>query len=205
MDDLIKRAKEDFLKAAARAALSGIQTGTGGNISTRVPERNCMVVKPSGLSFSESTADKLIVADFDCKIIAGNLKPTREMVLHSSLYKLLPEVGGIVHTHSVYSTAWSLSGQSLPLVTKHADAKMKYPIPVVDTVAMDVRPEDMPSISKLFAEHPDMCGFILKGHGLVAVAKTAVQAEHMAELIEETAQIAWLHAVGRNIGLIAGK
>ncbi len=72
------------------------------------------------------------------------------------------------------------------------------------TEAMDARPKDIPVIRRLFEDHPDLCGFILEGHGIVAIGKDAVEAEHTAELIEETAQIAWLQAIGKSIGLIAG-
>ncbi len=125
MDDLIARSIEDFMKAAERAAFSGIQTGTGGNISSRIREKDWMAVKASGKSFRESDADNIIIADFDGNVVQGNMKPTREMVLHSSLYKLFPEMAESFIPTLPTAYPGHLPGQSLPLVTKHAAGKMK--------------------------------------------------------------------------------
>ncbi len=203
MEDLIRKAKEDFVQAAMRAYSCGIQTGNGGNISVRIPRQDWMAVKVSGTSFGDASLDTITVTDFDGKIIQGALKPTRETVLHGSLYKQFPDMGAIVHTHSPYSIAWSFTGKSVPLVTKQAVLKLKHPIPVVCVETPDVRPEHIPLIYELFAQWPDLTAFILQGHGIVSVGRNAVEAEHNTEFVEETAQIAWLQAVGQKIGLIS--
>ncbi|MDR3566183.1 MAG: class II aldolase/adducin family protein [Negativicutes bacterium] len=202
MEDHIRKAKEDFIQAAARAYDCGIQTGNGGNISVRIGQ-DWMAVKASGTSFGDASFDTIPVTDFDGKMIEGSLKPTRETVLHGSLYKKFPDMKAIVHTHSPYSIAWSFTGKSVPLVTKQAELKLKYPVPVVCVETPDVRPEHIPFIYDLFAKWPDLSAFILQGHGIVSVGKSAVEAEHNAEFVEETAQIAWLQAVGQKIGLIS--
>lgn len=202
MDNYIKAAKEDYLKAAKRADSSGIQTGNGGNISVRVANHELMVIKASGVSFIDSNFDNTAVTDYQGKVVSGNIKPSRELVLHGAIYRKFPHLGAVVHTHSPYAIAWSFSGQSIPLITKHAQMKIKYPIPVLAVETPDVRPEHIPLVYELIEEKPDLMGFILQGHGIVSIAKNAVEAEYNAELIEETAQIAWLHAAGKNIGII---
>jgi L-ribulose-5-phosphate 4-epimerase len=202
MDNYIKAAKEDYLKAAKRADSSGIQTGNGGNISVRVANHELMVIKASGVSFIDSTFDNIAVTDYQGKVVSGSMKPSRELVLHAAIYRKFPHIGAVVHTHSPYAIAWSFSGQSIPLVTKHAQMKIKYPIPVLPVETPDVRPEHIPLVYELIEEKPDLMAFILQGHGIVAIAKDAITAEYNAELIEETAQIAWLHAAGKNIGII---
>lgn len=202
MDDLVQKAKEDFMQAAARAYASGVQTGNGGNISVRIPGQAWMAVKASGTSFGDASYDSITVTDFDGNIVQGSLKPTRETVLHGSLYKRFLGIGAIVHTHSPYSIAWSFTGKSVPLVTKQAELKLKYPVPVVAVETPDVRSEHIPSIYDLFEKWPDLTAFILQGHGIVSVGKTAVEAEHNAEFVEETAMVAWLQAVGQKIGLL---
>lgn len=202
MDVLIKAAKEDYLQAATRAYSSGLQTGNGGNISVRVQEQQLMVIKASGKSFGDSGLENIVLADYDGKVVSGSLKPSREIVLHKSIYQRYPHIGAIVHTHSPYAIAWSFTGKSIPLITKHAQMKLKYAIPVLCVETPDVKPEHIPLVYQLLDETPDLLAFILQGHGIVSMARSAVEAEHNAELIEETAQIAWLNAVGKNIGII---
>lgn len=183
---------QDMTLAAHRAYSRGIQTGSGGNMAARIAGSDAMIVKNSGGSFGDCTelGKGWIATDFDGKPLQGeNGKPTREWLLHATLLKALPKVGAIVHFHSPYAVAWAQEHDEIPLTTWHSGLKFGCPIPVVDVPAAVVPPQSMEDIVRLFEENPDLPGFVLRGHGLVAVGKTAVAAEHAAELIEETAQI----------------
>lgn len=191
---------KDMTVAAHRAYTRGIQTGSGGNMSARIPGEDAMIVKNSGGSFGDCTeAGKgWIATQFDGKLLEGeNGKPTREWLLHAALLRELPHVGAVVHCHSVYSIVWAAGHDVLPLTTWHSKLKMKTQIPVVDVPAAVVPAESLEDVVGLFRENPDLYGVILKGHGLVAIGKNAVDAEHAAELIEETAQIAVLEQMLR--------
>lgn len=202
MQDAIEKAKRDFVAAAKRAHTSGMQSGNGGNISVRVGERRIMAIKASGVSFGESASDTIAVTDLDGKLLEGALKPTREIVLHSALYREFPHIGAIVHTHSPYAIAWSFTGRDIPLITKHAQLKMAGPIPVLDVETPEVTNDHLPMVIELLRKNARIAAFVLKGHGIVAFDKSAVLAEQTAELVEETAKICWLEAIGRNIGII---
>ena len=202
MEIEIKKAKQDFIDAAKRAHTSGMQTGNGGNISVRVGTRGIMAVKASGVSFGESAQETIAVTDFAGKPVDCTLKPTREIVLHGALYSEFPHIGAIVHTHSPYSIAWSFTGRDVPLITKHAQLKMKCPVPVLVVDTPEVTAADIPMIYELLKKHEGLQAFILQGHGIVAFEKSAVLAEQVAELVEETAKICWLEAIGRSIGII---
>ncbi len=183
---------QDMTLAAHRAYTRGIQTGSGGNMASRIAGADAMVVKNSGGSFGDCTAEGKgwIATDYNGKPLEGeNGKPTREWLLHATLLKALPEVGAIVHFHSPYAIAWAEEHNEIPLTTWHSGLKFGCPIPVVDVPSAVVPAQAMDDIVKLFEENPALPGFVLRGHGLVAVGKTAVAAEHAAELIEETAQI----------------
>jgi L-ribulose-5-phosphate 4-epimerase len=199
----IYAAKQDFIKAAQRAFAAGMQSGNGGNISVRVADYDLMAVKASGVGFGESVPERIVVTDFDGSVVEGNLKPTRELVLHAALYREFPQIRAVVHTHSPYAIAWSLTGRDIPLITKHAQLKLDGAIPVLDVEAPDVRASDLPAVYALLKSRPALQVFVLKGHGIVAFDKTALLAEQAAELVEETAKISWLDAIGRRIGLIA--
>lgn len=188
--DFIK-IKNDYLLAAKRTFDSGIQTGTGGNLSARIKGQDLMLVKPSGNTYGSLNEENLIVVDFEGNLKEGLYKPTREAVLHGNLYKKYPWVGGIVHTHSPYSIMCSLAFDEIETVTMHTKLKLKVNIPIIDVTTMVVTEEEMEKIFIVLEGNADIHAFVLKGHGIVAMGETAVKAEQTAELIEETAQIFW--------------
>ncbi|HET6450555.1 MAG TPA: class II aldolase/adducin family protein [Spirochaetia bacterium] len=200
----LQAAKAQVEQAARRAYQRGIQTGNGGNISARVPGVPHMVVKPSGVSLIDCTPDTMIVTDFEGNVVEGKGRPTRESVLHGALYQGLPKVGGVVHTHSPWSIAWSFTGRDLPLVTLHTQLKLARAVPVRFFASpKGVLKEETPAVLDLFAAHPDLTAFIMGAHGIVAVGPDVLEAEHTAELVEETAQVAYLHELGAHAGILS--
>lgn len=188
--------------AAGRAYNRGIQTGSGGNLSARVPGKNMMIVKSSGGSFidCDEEGSGWIITDFDGTPLAGQKgKPTREVVLHGGLYKAVPRIGSIVHCHSPWSIVWSYSKKDLPMTTWHCQLKFGTPLPVIDVKSPMVPLEEMQAIVGLFRNNPDLPAFMLVGHGVVAVGKTAVDAEHTAEMVEETAMVTVLKSISEKL------
>ena len=189
---------EQLETAAHRAYARGIQTGNGGNLSARTDEG--MIVKASGGSLADCSRDgsgfvetTLEGRAWEKEKLAG--KPTREVFLHGLLYRICPDAGGIMHCHSPWSIVWSYSTRALPALTLHMQLKAGCDIPVAEIPGAAVCPEDEWVIRKLFARNPKLPAFILAGHGVVAVGKNVLEAEHMAELVEETAQIAVLRGL----------
>ncbi|MDR1518793.1 MAG: class II aldolase/adducin family protein [Planctomycetota bacterium] len=193
--------REGLALAAKRAYRRGIQTGSGGNVSARIPGRELMLVKASGSSFEDSSVDGFVVADFDGKLVEGAGKPTREALLHGYLYRICPWMGAVVHAHSPYAIAWAATGKALPLTTWHAKLKLPAEIPALNVPSPMVRTEDFPLVKAIYDATPDLPAFLLVDHGVVAGAADAVNAEHTAELVEETAKIAYLKAVAAKLGL----
>jgi L-ribulose-5-phosphate 4-epimerase len=190
--------------AAQRAYTRGIQTGSGGNLSARVPGADRMIVKSSGGSFADCDrqGNGFILTDFQGEKVADVPgKPTREAYLHGLIYQLSPQTGGVMHCHSPWAITWAFSHKPLPMITQHLKLKFKCELPVIDVPSPMVRPEDRPLIEKELISNPDLPAFILVGHGIVALGKDILTAEHNAELVEETAQIAVLSALARNAGL----
>lgn len=185
------KAKDDFLNAANQTYKSGIQTGSGGNLSVRIPGTDLMIVKPSGFSYGQCNEDNITITDFEGNLQEGIYKPTRESTLHGNLYKRYPKIGGIVHTHSPYSILISLNSRQLELVTMHSALKLKRPVKIIDVTTQAVTNEELPKVFKVLDAEPETSAFILKGHGIVAIASNAGKAGQIAELIEETAMIAW--------------
>ena len=195
---------DQLTTAAHRAYTRGIQTGSGGNLSARVPGTAQMIVKSSGGSFADcdKKGNGFILTGFDGeKIEDVPGKPTREAFLHGLIYQLSPQTGGVMHSHSVYAITWSFTKRALPMVTQHLKLKFKCEIPVLAIDSPMVLPEHGPLIAAELEKNPELPAFILMGHGVVALGKDILIAEHNAELVEETATIAVLSALCRNAGM----
>jgi L-ribulose-5-phosphate 4-epimerase len=92
----------------------GLITWTAGNVSARVPGTDLLVIKPSGLSYDELTAETMVVCDLEGKLVDGDYSPSSDTEAHAYVYRHMPEVGGMVHTHSPYATAWAARGEPIP-------------------------------------------------------------------------------------------
>jgi len=191
MDDL-QDLKERLVAAARMCYTRGIQTGNGGNLSARLPSKEQMLIKASGISFAECSVDTLVVADFDGNLVAGAGKPSRESLLHGALYRKLSRVQAIVHCHSPWAIGWASTSRPLPFATYHSEIKLKGEIRVFDTGSYAVPPSFFPEILGLFDSYPELMAFLLKGHGQVALGGDIKEAVYTAELVGETAQIAVL-------------
>ena len=191
----------DLTLAAHRAYQRGLQTGSGGNMAARIPAVDAMVVKNSGGSFADCSEEGTgwVAVNYAGELLPEETgKPTREWMLHAAILKAFQDVGAVVHFHSPWSIAWAQNHAEIPMATWHSQLKFGCAIPVVDVPAAVVPAERMAEILDLFEKNPKLPAFILRGHGMVAVGKTAVEAEHAAELVEETAQICVLEELLHN-------
>ena len=94
----------------------GLVAWTAGNVSGRVPGEDLMVIKPSGVDYDRLTAETMIVCTLDGEIVEGNFAPSSDTAAHAFVYRYMPEVGGVVHTHSTYASAWAARGEPVPCV-----------------------------------------------------------------------------------------
>ena len=200
MNKDVLKAAEDLVIACERVYNRKLQTGSGGNVSARIPNTDWMLVKASGGSMGDCVVDAekgivkgFVVCDFDGNLIEQEDfptgKPTKEATLHGYIYKAQPSANAVVHVHSPYAIAWSSTKKNLPLATWHSKLKFQEELPTLNVQAAMVRPQDVPMVEEMFAARPDLNAFLLADHGAVGIGKTAVAAEHIVELIEETAQV----------------
>ncbi|MBC7421861.1 MAG: L-ribulose-5-phosphate 4-epimerase [Ferruginibacter sp.] len=100
----------------------GLVLFTFGNVSAADRTLGVFAIKPSGVPYEELVPEKMVIVDFDGKTVEGSLRPSSDTQTHAVLYKHWPNIGGIVHTHSTYATAWAQSLRSIPIFgTTHAD------------------------------------------------------------------------------------
>jgi L-ribulose-5-phosphate 4-epimerase len=112
----------------------GLVVWTGGNVSGRVPGADLFVIKPSGVDYDDLAPENMILCDLDGSVIPGTpgseRSPSSDTAAHAYVYRNLPEVGGVVHTHSTYATAWAARGEEIPCVITAMADEFGGPIPV---------------------------------------------------------------------------
>ncbi len=119
---MLEKLKQQVLKANLDLVTLGLVLFTWGNVSGIDREKGLVVIKPSGVDYDGMTADDMVVVDLEGNVVEGSLKPSSDTPTHVELYKAFPEIGGIVHTHSTYATAFAQAGRAVPAYgTTHAD------------------------------------------------------------------------------------
>lgn len=119
---MLEELKREVFEANLELPKKGLVVYTWGNVSAIDREKGLVVIKPSGVSYDEMTADDMVVVDLDGNVVEGNLKPSSDTPTHLVLYKEFPEIGGVVHTHSTWATTFAQAGKSIQCFgTTHAD------------------------------------------------------------------------------------
>jgi L-ribulose-5-phosphate 4-epimerase len=113
MPDALRR---EVCALHAELPRNGLVAWTSGNVSARVRGEELMVIKPSGVRYEELTPAAIVVCDLDGDLVEGDHAPSSDAATHGYIYRALPEIGGIVHTHSPYATAWAIHGEPIPCV-----------------------------------------------------------------------------------------
>lgn len=112
MDDL----RRELAKLHQELPRNGLVAWTAGNLSARVPGADLMAIKASGVPYDELTPDAIVVCDLHGELVEGDFAPSSDAATHGYVYRAMPEVGGIAHTHSSYATAWAIRGEPIPCV-----------------------------------------------------------------------------------------
>lgn len=192
MDDPTHQLKNDIVACAQRAYDIGLQTGNGGNLSSRLAGTDRIIIKPSGCSFGECTPDNLITVNLAGEPVEGRGNPSRELMTHLAIYNARPDVLGIFHCHSPWAIACAEFEPQIPCRTLHAAAKLRS-IPVLKVTGHADRTVAQ-AVEDLLRRKPALQAFVQARHGIFSLAGSITLAEHTAELVEETARIAWLIA-----------
>ena len=114
--DVIDRLKAEVAALHAELPRNNLVVWTAGNVSARVPGADLLVIKPSGVSYDDITPEAMVVCDLDGNLVEGDRKPSSDTAAHAYVYRHMPEVGGVVHTHSDYATAWAARREPIPCV-----------------------------------------------------------------------------------------
>lgn len=162
---------------------------TSGNISARDPETNLVVIKPSGVKFPDLTPENMVVVDIDGNVVVGELKPSSDTASHCYIYRHMPEVHGIVHTHSRYATAFATHGRAIPCITTAMGDEFGGDIPCGGFALIGGEAIGQVVVETLRGSRSPAC--LLQSHGVFAMGPTAEKAVKAAVMTEDNAAIAW--------------
>lgn len=194
---MLEKLKQEVLEANLDLVKNNLVILTWGNVSALDRESGLVVIKPSGVSYDDMKAEDMVVVDLDGNIVEGDLRPSSDTPTHLAIYRHLPEVGGVVHTHSTYATAWSQAGLSIPNIgTTHADT-FHQAIPCTEEMSKeqietayeaatgDVIAEAFKGMNPMHTP-----AVLVKHHGPFTWGKNAANAVYNAVVLEEVARMA---------------
>ena len=130
VDDVITRVRREVAALHAELPRNELVVWTAGNVSARVPGRDLLVIKPSGVSYDELTPETMVVCDLQGRLVEGERSPSSDTAAHAYVYRNMPDVGGVVHTHSTYAVAWAARGEEIPCVITGMADEFGGPIPI---------------------------------------------------------------------------
>lgn len=159
---------------------------TAGNVSGRVPGQNLFVIKPSGVSYADLTPESMIVCDLDGRVVEGDLAPSSDTAAHAYVYRAMPEVGGVVHTHSTYATAWAARGEAIPCVLTAQADEFGGEIPVGPFAL--VGGDDIGKGIVATLEGHSSPAVLMRNHGVFTIGRDARAAVKAAVMCEDVAR-----------------
>lgn len=162
---------------------------TSGNLSARDPETGLVVIKPSGVQFEDLRPENMVIVDVNGQVVEGDHKPSSDTASHCYIYRHMPEVNGIVHTHSRYATAFAALGRAIPCVTTAMADEFGGPIPCGGFALIGGEAIGQVVVETLKNSRSPAC--LLQNHGVFAVGASAEQALKAAVMTEDNAAIVW--------------
>lgn len=186
---VIDSKKEELIAVAKRCFDLRLQTNAGGNLSVRLDGTDTIIIKPSGVGFNECSPDNLQIVHLDGKIEPSPYKPSKDLGFHLDLYRIREDIKAIVHCHSPWATGYASAGLQIPCLTVQTIEKIGH-IPLIP-LSVKGGPQTEKEISPVF-RNTKVVAAVLANHGTIGVGKTLMAAQYLAEIIEETAHIAFV-------------
>ncbi|MCU0513548.1 MAG: L-ribulose-5-phosphate 4-epimerase [Anaerolineae bacterium] len=185
----LKALREQVCALHAELPANHLVAWTSGNISARDPATNLVVIKPSGIKFADLTPDTMVVVDIDGNLVEGAYKASSDTASHCYIYRHLPQVYGVVHTHSRYATAFATLGRAIPCVTTAMADEFGGAIPCGGFALIGGEEIGQQVVLALRDSLSPAC--ILQNHGVFATGPDAEAAVKAAIMTEDNAAIVW--------------
>jgi L-ribulose-5-phosphate 4-epimerase len=185
---MLEKLKEEVCRLNLELPANNLVVWTSGNVSVRDPETGYVVIKPSGVKFTDLRSEQMVVVDLDGNLIEGELKASSDTASHLYIYRYMKKVNGVVHTHSNYATAFAALGKPIPPVLTAIADEFGGPIPCGGFALIGGE-----EIGRLVVEnigHSPAC--LLKNHGVFTVGPTGEKALKAAVMVEDVAKTVWI-------------
>jgi len=198
---VLEQLRIEVLEANLEIVRRGLVLYTFGNASGIDRQSGLVAIKPSGVPYETMKPSDLVVTDLDGKIVEGSLRPSSDLATHLHLYREFPSIGGVVHTHSEYATAWAQAGKAIPAYgTTHADY-FYGPVPVTEELTDEEIGGDYVlntglAITRRFKglDPAAVPGVLVRGHAPFVWGKTPQDAAHNAVVLEAVARMGYFTA-----------
>jgi L-ribulose-5-phosphate 4-epimerase len=195
--DVVTRTCLAVAELHAELVRNGLVAWTSGNISARVPGTDLLVIKPSGVAYADLTAESMVVCDLGGTRVSGELSPSSDTASHAYIYRHMPEVGGVVHTHSRYATAWAARGEPIPCVITAMADEFGGEIPIGPFAPIGGEEIGRAVVATLSGHRSP--AVLLRSHGVFTVGATARDAVKAAVMCEDAACTVHLATVGGQV------
>jgi L-ribulose-5-phosphate 4-epimerase len=182
----IERLRREVADLHRELVRYGLVVWTAGNISARVPGADLLVIKPSGVPYDELTPENMVVCDLHGNVVEGDHQPSSDTATSAFVYRSMPDVGGVVHTHSTYATAWASRGEAIPCVLTMMADEFGGEIPIAPFARIGDE-EIGRAIVETLRNHRSNA-VLLKNHGVFTIGKTAKDAVKAAVMCEDVAR-----------------
>jgi L-ribulose-5-phosphate 4-epimerase len=186
ISDVVASLRAEVARLHAELPRWGLVVWTAGNVSARVPGHDLLVIKPSGVSYDELTPESMVITDLKGNLVEGDGSPSSDTAAHAYVYKHMPEVGGVVHTHSTYATAWAARGEPIPCVLTMMADEFGGEIPIGPFALIGDNSVGR-GIVETLREHRSPA-VLMQNHGPFTIGKTAKAAVKAAVMCEEIAR-----------------
>lgn len=198
---MLEALRAQVLEANLEIVRRGLVLYTFGNASGIDREQGLVAIKPSGVPYETMSAGDIVLSDMSGRIVDGKLKPSSDLHTHLELYRAFSAIGGVVHTHSEYATAWAQAGREIPAYgTTHADY-FHGPIPVTDELsAEEIKGDYVLNTGKAIVRRfrgldpVAVPGVLVAGHAPFAWGKDAMEAAYHAVVLETVARMGFYTA-----------
>ena len=197
---MLQELKDRVCKANLDLVKHGLVIFTWGNVSAIDRESGLVVIKPSGVAYDDMRPEDMVVVDLGGKVVDGTLRPSSDTATHLEIYKSFPEVGGVVHTHSTYATAWAQAGCDLPNIgTTHADY-FHHAVPCTSEMTAEQMDDYERETGVAIVEHFEKAmmhpmhtpAVLVRNHGPFTWGKDCDEAVHNAVVLEQVAKMAFV-------------
>jgi L-ribulose-5-phosphate 4-epimerase len=189
--DAIRAVRVDVAALHQHLVRYGLVVWTSGNVSGRVPGTDLFVIKPSGVEYDDLTPESMILCDLGGVVLEGDFAPSSDTAAHAYVYRHMPEVGGVVHTHSPYATAWAARGEAVPCVITGQADEFGGEIPVGPFAIIGDESIGEGIVATLTGHRSR--AVLMQNHGVFTIgrnARDAVKAAVMAEDVARTVHLA---------------